>query len=429
MDSVTAASEGHPAQPADAGSQRTAVTGRGGQVEPPAPAAPPVPVPSVPVSDEELSPDAPPPRKLTPRGLLVPSGRALARSSTPLVPTTTSDPEPPARTASLPGKDRPSGPSGGSEWTDGPEGLDGSPDPDGSPDRDGPDPYAMAFPPGVSTKLESYVYLLVDPWTGKPFFVGRARGDRCFRHLRAARTGTDDSASEATTGTRGHRAKYPMLDHIRTIEAEGRPVRVDILRYGMTAGEARLVEAAANDALGLASLTKLGSQRQPASELGVRLAKQAKFKREHRVVLLRVGARGADTGYEAARHGWRVGRRWTDPCSEHSPCWAVIVAGELVVAVYRIDGWEPTPFRSRPGRSPGPGSDPGSRPESGSDSGSSRASGSGRSTYRYSFTGQRDEELERRYVGRSVAAYLGRGPQSRVTFVWCGPEPTDTRPG
>jgi hypothetical protein len=276
----------------------------------------------------------------------------------------------------------------------------------------------MAFPPGVSTKLQSYVYLLVDPWTGKPFFVGRARGDRCFRHLRAARNGTDDGTSGATTGTRGHRVKYPMLDHIRKIEAEGRPVRVDILRYGMNASEARLVEAAANDALGLPSVSKLGGQRQSASELGVRLAKQAKFKREHRVVLLRVGAKGADTSYEAARHGWRVGRRWTDPYSEGSPRWAALVAGELVVAVYRIDGWEPTPFRSRPGRitGPGDGSGPGS------------SSSSGRSTYRYSFAGQRDEELERRYVGKSVAAFLGRGPQSRVTFVWCGPEPTDTRP-
>ena len=155
--------------------------------------------------------------------------------------------------ASLPA-DRPSGSDGR-----GPDGPRARPaDPVGSPDPDGPDPYAMAFPPGVSTKLESYVYLLVDPWTGQPFFVGRARGDRCFRHLRAARTGTDDSASEATTGTRGHRVKYPMLDHIRTIEAEGRPVRVDILRYGMTAGEARLVEAAANDALGLASAHQVG---------------------------------------------------------------------------------------------------------------------------------------------------------------------------
>ncbi|HEX3979930.1 MAG TPA: hypothetical protein VHW93_01840, partial [Acidimicrobiales bacterium] len=72
------------------------------------------------------------------------------------------------------------------------------------PAPDGADPYAMAFPPGVSSKLESYVYLLVDPWTGKPFFVGRARGDRAFRHLRAARIGTDDSASEPTSGMRGH---------------------------------------------------------------------------------------------------------------------------------------------------------------------------------------------------------------------------------
>jgi hypothetical protein len=275
----------------------------------------------------------------------------------------------------------------------------------------------------VAEKLESYVYLLVDPRTDRPFFAGRGRGDRCFRHLQAARTRNDDGAPEAVTGTAAHRAKFPMLDHIREIEASGRSVRVDILRYGMNADEARLAEAVAVDALGLPFVTKLGSQRQSASELGVRLAKQARFKRDHRVALLRVGGSGADTSYEVARHGWRVGRRWTDPASERSPRWAVIVAGELVVAVYRIDGWEPTPLRSRsPQGTPGTPGTPGTTGRTGP------SSGSGRSTYRYSFTGQRDEQLERRYVGRNVAAYLGRGPQSRVTFVWCGPEPADTRP-
>ncbi len=244
----------------------------------------------------------------------------------------------------------------------------------------GADP-AEAFPPGVAARLGSYVYLLIDPRTGRAFYVGRGKGDRCHRHVAAART-TDADA----------RGRHVALDRIREAESTGRPVRIDILRHGLSPAEARLVEAAAAEALGLAQETALGSQRRPAAEVGAALAKRARFKRSHPVVLLRAGARGSDTGYEVVRHGWRIGRRWTDVSSPRSPSWAVVVDGELVDAVYRIEAWEPTP---------GGGGTPGRE--------------------RWSFVGQPDEALTARYGGRSVAAYLGEGTPSAVTYVWCGP--------
>ncbi len=300
-----------------------------------------------------------------------------------------------------------------------------------------PDPFDVSFPPGVASKLGWYVYLLTDPGSGRPFYVGRGRGDRCFRHLEAARTtpvptgvhadrtgegtgpapvapGESGGASDDADG-----ATFPALALIREVEARGASVLLEILRYDLTAKESRLVEAATVDLLDLPVPAELGSQRQPAADLGTRLAKRAKFKRDHQVVLLRVGDRGADTGYETARHDWRIGRRWTDPQSSRSPRWAVIVAGELVVAVYAIERWEPTPL---PGP-PGPSGEAGAR------------AFTARSTYRHSFIGTRDEELEARYVGRSVGAYLGAGPgrgpvsgrgrgvgvHNQVTYVWCGP--------
>jgi hypothetical protein len=131
----------------------------------------------------------------------------------------------------------------------------------------------------------------------------------------------------------------------------------------------------------------------------------------------------ADTAYETVRHGWRIGRRWTDPGAARSPQWAVVVLGELVVGVYRIAAWEPTPV---PGRSDRP-----DRPD--------RRMGAGpgatvRSTYRHSFIGERDVQLEDRYLGRSVTAYLGVRPRpgagagvpggapNRVIYVGCGPD-------
>ncbi len=329
----------------------------------------------------------------------------------------------------------------GSAGPGAPDPADQDPGPSG-----GRDPFALAFPPGVAAKLGWYVYLMSDPRSGQPFYVGRGRGDRCFRHLRAARVGADagigaglgaghaeiqagrapiapGGAGEGIRGEGQEGDAFPVLERIREVEAREGPIQVEILRYRLSADEARLVQAATADLLGIQQDLKLGGQRQPAADLGTRLAKRAKFKREHQVVLLRIGDRGADTGYGTVRHDWRIGRRWIDPRSSRSPRWAVIVAGELIVAVYRIEGWEPTPLPGPPGP-PGPSGSPGV------------ASFTARSTYRHSFIGEVDDELERRYVGRSVAAYLTTGPrggrpgmvtgggvgaQNQVTYVWCGP--------
>ena len=98
----------------------------------------------------------------------------------------------------------------------------------------------------------------------------------------------------------------------------------------------------------------------------------------------------------------------------------MIVAGELVVGVYRIEGWEATPLQGPTG----PVGPSGTRPAPPTGSRSS---------------GGRDEELESRYVGRSVASYLGSGARAatatgaavavgaanQVAYVWCGPHGID----
>jgi uncharacterized protein len=253
-----------------------------------------------------------------------------------------------------------------------------------------------SFPPGVAAKLAAYVYLLVDARTGRPFFVGRGRGDRCFRHVEAART-PPPSDVRASKPPKAHR--FAAVERIREAESDGRPVRIDILRHGLSREQADLVVASVDDALDLGLAPGPGPQRAPAVELGDALARRARIKHSHPLVLLRVGGHGADAGYESARHGWRIGRRWVDLDSPRSPRWAVLVAGELVEAVYRIEGWEESP----------PSGPPASR-----------------AAERFSFTGGRDAELESRYVGRSVAAYLGTGPPGPVTYVWCGPHGVDT---
>ena len=65
-------------------------------------------------------------------------------------------------------------------------------------------PPEVSFPPGVAAKLAVYVYLLVDARTGRPFLVARGRGDRCFRHVEAARAG---AAAVPPTGAAGRRPR------------------------------------------------------------------------------------------------------------------------------------------------------------------------------------------------------------------------------
>lgn len=393
----------------------------------PAPAdqvLPPAPVPSVsvptdvavpapadvtaPVSPKEASPAATPPA----------SQRYEARRSAPVpADTIVVNPAPPAppriglERRPLPGPGaRSSRPTGPTETRPSPAPAPPTPAaaaPAGVAPPDPEEPDGPTFAPGVVDKLQSYVYLLVDPRTGRAFYVGRGRGDRCFRHVQAARSGPQSAPSGSSDAPVDDDKEYPVLDRIRDVESSGREVRIDILRYGLSPAEAQLVEAAVNDSLGLGADPKLGSQRQSAIELNARLTKRAKFKRAHQVVLLRVGGRGSDTSYEAVRHGWRIGRRWTDIESRRSPEWAVIVVGELVAAVYRIERWEATPLRSRTERR-------------------HVAASTARSTYRFSFAGTIDAELERRYVGKSVAGHLGAGTPSPITYVWCGPHWVNT---
>jgi len=227
------------------------------------------------------------------------------------------------------------------------------------------------FAPDVAARLRAYVYLLVDPRTGRPFRVGRGKGDRCFRDLADLRAGTGGDA-----------------DRVRAIEASGRTVRIDILRHGLGGDEARLVESVANDTLGLAAARTgdAAGRRVAADRLATALARPARFKRSHPVVLLRVDADDDDP----RGRPWRIGRRWADPTDPRAPGWAVAVDDDLVRGVYRIDGWDPT----------GAPSDPATR---------------------YVLRGEPDPELEKRYRGRSVADYRGAGAQPPVTYVWCGP--------
>ena len=96
----------------------------------------------------------------------------------------------------------------------------------------------MGWRPGVEENLGYYVYLLVDPRDGKPFYVGKGTGERCFSHVSEAHKTSKDSKDD-----------YEKLATIRDIEDTGHEVHIDILRHGLTEDEAFHVESAAIELL------------------------------------------------------------------------------------------------------------------------------------------------------------------------------------
>jgi hypothetical protein len=86
-----------------------------------------------------------------------------------------------------------------------------------------------------------YVYELIDPRDGKPFYVGKGVRNRVYQHERDAARG----------------AEGPKCDRIRSIEAEGLKVGHRIVRKFKNEIEAYAFEASRIAALGMINLTNI----------------------------------------------------------------------------------------------------------------------------------------------------------------------------
>lgn len=80
--------------------------------------------------------------------------------------------------------------------------------------------------------LGSYVYILIDPFSGKQFYVGKWMGQRVFNHVKCA-------LEEETISD-----KY---EKIREITRWGKEVKYIIVRHGLTEDEAYKLEASIID--------------------------------------------------------------------------------------------------------------------------------------------------------------------------------------
>lgn len=106
-----------------------------------------------------------------------------------------------------------------------------------------PEPTSNAELEQVANELGKYVYMLVDPRNGLPFYVGKGQGLRFTSHGYEAGAASGDAPEENDAET------SEKIKRIREIRASGFEHEFWILRHGMTKSEYTAVEAAAIDLL------------------------------------------------------------------------------------------------------------------------------------------------------------------------------------
>lgn len=243
----------------------------------------------------------------------------------------------------------------------------------------------IAIPPEVARKLGYYVYALVDPRTGLPFYVGKGKGRRVLDHF-----------SEV--------AESRKREMIKALDRECLEPGIDILAHALPDEESAFrIEAAVIDAFGLKGLTNqirgwrsIETGRIPLKQaiayyaaMPVRIIHPALLVRVNQ--LYRHNITSTEL-YEITRGVWRLGTR------RESALFALAVFEGVVREVYTIRSWHPA----------------GSTPYSTRDLADVRVLG------RWEFTGQvAPNSVRDRYFNRSVARYFVRGQQSPVVYAKC----------
>lgn len=241
------------------------------------------------------------------------------------------------------------------------------------------------LPEGVAERLGYYIYLYIDPRNGRPFYVGKGKGERILAHF------GDDRDSK-------------KVRIITELSSEGMSPRLEILAHGLKDEETAFrVEAAAIDLLGLDSLTNemrgwksLQTGRMTLDELiGYYAAEPVTV--THPTLLIRVNQlyrhnMSSLELYEITRGIWKVGPR------RASVKYAMAVFEGIVREVYEVQEWNPALSIAYSTR------DLSERDREG----------------RWEFSGRvAADNIRGNYRLRSVRSYFRRGNQSPTVYVNC----------
>ena len=235
------------------------------------------------------------------------------------------------------------------------------------------------IPKDVARQLGHYVYIYIDPRTGKPFYVGKGVGQRALAHL----------SSEVEDQKR---------QILQELESAGQKPRIDILAHRLPDKETALrVEAAVID---LFNLDKLANRmrgwrsielgRWPLADLVAHYAAKP-VHIDDPVLLIRINklyrpGMSPDELYEVTRRAWRAGRR------RETARFACAVFEGVVREVYEIGQWRIALPRE----------------------------GEAWEGERWEFVGEiADESIRSKYRDRRVESYFTRGSQNPIIYVNC----------
>lgn len=202
----------------------------------------------------------------------------------------------------------------------------------------------MAFDSFVCDKLESYVYVLVDPRTNRPFYIGKGTGNRVFAHVAGALE--DPTSSD----------KY---EEIRSIQSTGQAVDHVIVQHGLTSKEAHKIEAALIDFANRfdMAMTNLvlghgsaGYGAMSADEIVRKHTSEPLDQIEPGAVLININktykrAKGEKTIYEATKESWPIRESRTKDLR--------LVLSEyrgFVVEVFVVERWYPVQATTSAGK-------------------------------------------------------------------------------
>ena len=244
-------------------------------------------------------------------------------------------------------------------------------------------PLPANIPPEVAHHLGYYVYLYIDPRSGKPFYVGKGQGQRALSHLSAE----------------GESRKARILEELKE---SGLIPQIDILAHALPNEETAFrIEAAIIDFFGpdILSNAVRGWQsiqlgRIPLKQLITYYA-ATPVDIDHAVLLIRINklyrhGMSATELYEATRGVWKLGDR------RNKAKYAFAVFEGLVREVYEIISWHP----------------PGSQHYE------TRSANDLTLKGRWEFRGRiAADEVRSKYVDRSVKKYLSPKAQNPIAYV------------
>jgi hypothetical protein len=227
------------------------------------------------------------------------------------------------------------------------------------------------FSPSTIEAIKHYVYALTDD-RGQIFYIGKGSGNRVFAHVDEVREllargalVTDDEADDAGSSDDKQSLMGPKRERIAELLKNGKSPGMYVLREGISADEALLVESvliSVIDWQGGGTLTNAVSGR-GAATFGLKSVAELEATKGQpfdvsalpdlgtapEVIAINVNRRFAEvesgkaTLLEIAKGDWKLGIARARACA-----YAVIHARGIVRGVFRIDRWQESP--RMPGR-------------------------------------------------------------------------------